>query len=74
MPESVKTIDYFDNTVGNQDKDNPDDIAFLENIVNVLQSEKAMLVGDLVTLTMFTRSLMETILIMPLPQSIGVIK
>ena len=29
VPESVKTIDFFDNAVGKRDNDDPDDMVFL---------------------------------------------
>ena len=54
VPELVKIIDLFDNAVGDRDNSNPDDIVFLENIINVLQQKRKKMVGDLVTLTVHT--------------------
>ena len=34
--ELVNTIDLFDNTVGDSEIDKPDEIVFLENIIDVL--------------------------------------
>ena len=54
MPESVNTIDLFENTVGGCEKDDPDEIVFLENITDVLQIKREKLVDNLVTLTVLT--------------------
>ena len=54
MPELVNTIDLFDNAVGDHEIKDPDEIVFLENIIDVLQGKETKLVDDLVTLTVFT--------------------
>ena len=41
VPESVKTTDLFENTVGDLEKDDLDEIVSSENIIDVLQIDKA---------------------------------
>ena len=40
VPESVNTIDLFDNAVGDHEIDDPDEIFFLNNFIDVLQRKK----------------------------------
>ena len=41
MPESMNTIDLFNNAVGGHEIDNPDGTVFSENIIDVSERKKS---------------------------------